>query len=153
MVTWHCFMLKVSHYLYAGEIDSTLPDVALKMKFQELTAIYHLAFLCILLVSRQIPNHFTTASHNTFTREECFIIMLYHLNEGTPFTAMTRGTIGGNSWYFSIMFEQMINHLSFAFYNKISGTSMQQCIPRYLDSCHWLIFNSLSVGAIWDVEY
>jgi hypothetical protein len=51
------------------------------------------------------------------------------------------------------MFDQMINHLYVTFYNKISGISIQQWIPRYLETCRRLIHNSLTDGAIWEAEY
>ena len=79
--------------------------------------------------------------------------MLYHLTKGTPFTEMARMTFGGDPWDLSIMNDLMIKHLYFTFYNKISGRSLEQWIPRYLHRCRRLIYDALSSGAIGETEY
>ena len=51
------------------------------------------------------------------------------------------------------MFDLMVDHLYMTFYNKISGTSLEQWIPRYLDRCRRLIHATLSDSAIYETEY
>lgn len=60
---------------------------------------------------------------------------------------------GGGPRSFSNMFDQMIYHLYFHFYNKISGTSLDQWIPSQLHTCRRLIHNALSDGAFFCTEY
>ena len=66
---------------------------------------------------------------------------------------MARNTVGGDPRCLSKMMDEMIEHLYLTFYNKISGTSLDQWIPRYLDRCRELIHNAISDGAIWETEY
>lgn len=106
-----------------------------------------------LFISLRIPETFTTPSRHVYTGEECFIIFLYHMEQGTPLTAMARNTFGGDPRCLSKMMDEMIEHLYLTFYNKISGTSLDQWIPRYLDRCRELIHNAISDGAIWETEY
>ena len=101
----------------------------------------------------RVPDLFRTPSRHVFRGEECFIIFLYHIVKGVPFTEMARHTFGGDPRYFSQMFDEMVNHLYFTFYNKISGTSLEQWIPSCLDRCRRLIYDALSDGAIWEREY
>ena len=46
------------------------------------------------------------------------------------------------------MFEIMVNHIYFTFYNKISGTSLDQWVPAHLDTCRELIHGALMDTAI-----
>ena len=73
--------------------------------------------------------------------------------KGTPFTAMSRHTFGGDPRYYSMMFEMMINHLYNNFYNKISGTSLRQWIPQHVELCRHLVHQSLSRGALHETVY
>jgi hypothetical protein len=73
--------------------------------------------------------------------------------KGSPFTEMARHVFGGDPRYMSSMFELMVNHLYLSFYNKISGSSLDQWLPRYLDRCRQLIYNALGDGAIFETEY
>ena len=50
-----------------------------------------------------------------------------------------------NSLFISFAYE--------TFYNKISGTSMNQWIPEHLHTCCQLIYNALSDSAIKEVEF
>lgn len=79
--------------------------------------------------------------------------MLYHMIKGTPFTEMARHTCGGDPREFSKMYCLMIDHLYLTFYNKISGTSMEQWIPIHLNRCRSLIYNALSDGALEETDY
>jgi hypothetical protein len=106
-----------------------------------------------LFIAWRIPTNFRTPSNNVFNGEECFIIYLFHLMKGTPFTEMARHVFGGDPRYMSSMFDLVINHLYFMFYNKISGTSLDQWLPRYLTRCRSLIHNALADGAIFETEY
>jgi hypothetical protein len=66
---------------------------------------------------------------------------------------MARDHFGGDPRDFSKMCELMIDYLYEKFYNKISGTSLDQWLPEYLDNCRQLIFDALGNGAIWEVQY
>ena len=81
------------------------------------------------------------------------IIFLFHLIKRTTYTEMARHTFGGDPRRFSRMFDAMVDHLYFNFYNKISGTSLDQWIPRYLDTCRSLVHNSLDNGALYKRKY
>ena len=78
---------------------------------------------------------------------------MYHLTKGAPFTEMARNVFGGDPRAMSPMFEMMIEHLYSAFYNKISGTSLDQWLPRYVHRCRGLIHDALSDTAIFEEEY
>ena len=106
-----------------------------------------------LFWSWRCPDVLRTSDRHVFTGEECFIIFLFHMIKGTPFTEMARHTFGGDPRYLSNMFELMIDHLYMTFYNKISGTSLGQWIPRYLNRCRELIHGALSDGALHETEY
>ena len=107
-----------------------------------------------LYLHLRIPETFTAPiSHHVYTGEECFIIYLCHLNKGWPFTHMARGWFGGDPRRYTEMFDAMVDHLYITFYNKISGTSLSQWIPRYLGTCRQLVYHALSDGAIWETTY
>ena len=96
----------------------------------------------------RIPSILTTSDRHSYGGEECFIITLFHMIKGTPFTEMARHTFGGDPRCLSRMYQVMIDHLYLTFYNKISGTSMDQWIPLHLNSCRRLIYDALADGAI-----
>lgn len=101
----------------------------------------------------RIPIRFRNPSNRQiFDGEECFIIMMYHIIKGTPYTDMS-DTFGGDPRDFSIMFDLMIRHLYYTFYNKISGTSLSQWIPSRLDECRQLILDTLHEGAVEETVY
>jgi hypothetical protein len=106
-----------------------------------------------LFVHLRVPENFTTSSHHVYTGEECFIIFLYHMNKGVPFTDMARYPFGGDPRRFSEMKELMIDHLYMTFYHKISGRSLDQWIPAHLNTCRRLIYDALSTGAIEEIDY
>ena len=106
-----------------------------------------------LFVHWRIPATFQDSSHHVFRGEECFLITLYHMVKGVPFTAMARHTFGGDPRRMSDMFRLTINHLYFTFYNKISGTSLEQWIPRHVHLCRRLIHNALSQGMLRERTY
>ena len=101
----------------------------------------------------RIPDLFRSPYRNVFQGEECFIIFLYYITKGVPFTEMARHTFGGDPRYFSQMFDEMVNHLYFTFYNKISGNSLDQWIPQYVDRCRRLIHDALSSSALFETTY
>jgi hypothetical protein len=78
---------------------------------------------------------------------------MYHLCKGVPFTVMAQDHFGGDPRDFSKMVELMIDYLYDTCYNKISGTSLDQWLPVYLDNCRQFIFDALGNGAIWEVQY
>ena len=107
-----------------------------------------------LLIHWRVPLVFRNSTQgSTSLGEECFLVFLFHLIKGVPFTEMARHTFGGDPRRFSSMFDHMEEHLYFTFYNKITGTSMSQWIPQHLDTCRRLIHNALSDGAIFETEY
>jgi hypothetical protein len=101
----------------------------------------------------RVPDEFRSASRHVFSGEECFIIFMYHLCKGVPFTVMAQDHFGGDPRDFSKMVELMIDYLYDTCYNKISGTSLDQWLPVYLDNCRQFIFDALGNGAIWEVQY
>ena len=105
-----------------------------------------------LFVHWRVPAEFRHQT-SVWNGEECFIIFLYRIRQGTPCTHMARHTFGGDPRRFSPMFDVMLDHLYKTFYNKISGRSMEQWIPRHLDRCRGLIYNSLHRGAVARDEY
>lgn len=110
----------------------------------ELRSLYH---------SWRIPEQLRGPSRHVFGGEECFLISLYHVIKGAPFTEMARFVFGGDPRHYSTMFQLLVDHLYMTFYNKISGTSLEQWIPRYIDECRLLIHNALSTGALHEVVY
>ena len=97
----------------------------------------------------RIPNEMRAPrSAHVYDGEGCFIIYLFHLMQGDPFTTMARHYFGGDPRRMSEMFEVMVNHIYFTFYNKISGTSLDQWLPAHVDTCRELIHGALSDGAI-----
>ena len=110
--------------------------------------VYH-QDLTKLYSSWRIPNEMRAPrSRHVYIGEECFIIYLFHLMQGIPFTTMARMYFGGDPRRMSEMFEVMVNHIYFTFYNKISGTSLDQWLPSHLDTCRELIHRALSDRAI-----
>jgi hypothetical protein len=80
-----------------------------------------------LFIAWRIPESLCNRSNHIFGGEECFIIFLYHhLMKGVPFTEMAHHVFGGDPQYMSSMFDLIVNHLYIHFYNKISGTSLDQ---------------------------
>ena len=97
----------------------------------------------------RIPNRLRARhSRHIFQGQECFIVFLFRLIKGVPFTEMARHYFGGDPRSLSKMHEAMIHHLYENFYNKISGTSLEQWIPRYVHQCRWLIHNAVCEGAL-----
>jgi hypothetical protein len=101
----------------------------------------------------RIPNEFRSPSRHVFTGEECFIIYLYHLLRGSPFTEMARGEFGGNPRHFTYMFKAMNDHMYVTFYNKISGTSLNEWLPHQVHHFRRLIYDTLQDGAIEETRY
>ena len=85
--------------------------------------------------------------------EECFLVYLYHLTQGTPFTEMACFIFRGDPCRLLEMNDLFISHGYYTFYNKISGTSLDQWIPQKLDTCWGLIHNALVNDTIEEVHY
>jgi hypothetical protein len=100
-----------------------------------------------------VPESFTSPTGQIYGGEECFLIYLYHITKGTPFTEMARFVFGGDPRRLSEMNILFINHGYFTFYNKISGHSMNQWLPHSLRTCWRLIYDALSSDAIEEVEF
>ena len=93
----------------------------------------------LLILHLRIPVTFTTPTGVVYTGEECFLIYLYHAIKGSPFTEMARFVFGGDPHRLSEANTLFINHGYNTFFNKISGTSLEQWMPRDLDLCRELI--------------
>ncbi len=78
---------------------------------------------------------------------------LYHLTRGSPFTEMARFVFGGDPRRLSEMNSIFIEFGYNTFFNKISGTSLEQWIPSHLDVCRQLIYDALASGGIEEVEF
>ena len=96
----------------------------------------------------RIPDQFRSPNRHIFSGEECFIIFLYHIMNGTPFTNMARQEFGGDPRYFTYMWNAMNDHLYETFYHKISGTSLSQWVPHQVNHFRRLIHSALQDGAI-----
>ena len=101
----------------------------------------------------RVPQSFMSPTGQIYGGEECFLIYLYHLTKGTPFTEMARFVFGGDPRRLSEMNILFINHGYTTFYNKISGHSMNQWNLHSLHTCRRLIYDSLSSDAIKEVEF
>jgi len=102
----------------------------------------------------RVPQSFTEPrSLQMFSGEECFLVYLYHLTKGAPFTEMARFVFGGDPRRLSEMNNLFISHAYYSFYNKISGSSLDQWVPSSLNTCRRLIYDALSSDAIEEVEF
>jgi DDE superfamily endonuclease len=105
-----------------------------------------------LMVCLRIQEEFVHSTTRTrYTGEECFLVWLFHLKRGMYFTDMARLVFGGDPRRLSEMNDLFITFAYNKFYNKISGTSLDQWLPRYLDLCRELIWNALSSDAIEEI--
>jgi hypothetical protein len=74
-----------------------------------------------------------------FQKEEVFIIFLYHMRTGDTFLKM-RFMFGGDPRRFTYMVRWVADHLYTTFYNKISGKSLNQWLPKideFRRAIHW----------------
>ena len=78
---------------------------------------------------------------------------LYHLTKGSPFTEMAHFVFGGDPRRLLEMNSIFIEFGYNTFFNKISGTSLEQWIPSHLDVCRQLIYDALASGGIEEVEF
>jgi hypothetical protein len=107
-----------------------------------------------LLLHLRVPDTFMHVSNGAvYTEVECFLVWLYHLTKGSPFTEMACFVFGGDPRRLSEMNDLFIAYSYNTFFNKISGTSLNQWLPDKLDLCCKLIFNSVSDGAIKEIEF
>jgi hypothetical protein len=101
----------------------------------------------------RIPDQFVNQSNRqVFSGEECFLIFLYHLMRGSPFTEMSRHVFGGNPRHFSYMFNVMNEHMYFHFYHKISGMSLNMWLPHEVHRFRRAIYDRLMDGHIEEVR-
>lgn len=96
----------------------------------------------------RIPDQFRLPNRRVFSGEECFLIYLHHIMNGTPYTSMARSDFGGDPRSFTYMWTAMNDHLYENFFHKISGTSLSQWLPHQVDHFRSLIHNALQDGAI-----
>jgi hypothetical protein len=107
-----------------------------------------------LLLHLRVPDTFTHVSNGAvYTGAECFLVWLYHLTKGSPFTEMARFVFGGDPCHLSEMNDLFITYSYNTFFNKISETSLNQWLPDKLDLCRELILKSVSDGAIEEIEF
>ncbi len=106
-----------------------------------------------LHVHLRVPQSFMLPTGQIYGGGECFLVYLYHLTKGTPCTEMARFVFGGDPCRLLEMNILFINHGYTTFYNKISGYSMNQCIPSSMDTCWWLSYDALSSDAIKEAEF
>ena len=107
----------------------------------------------LLIRHLRLPRTFTTPTGVVYTGEECFLVYLYHVIKGSHFTEMARFVFGGDPRRLSEANMLFVNHGYTTFYNKISGTSLEQWIPSELDFCRRLIYDDLMSGAIEEVTF
>jgi len=107
----------------------------------------------LLVLHLRVPSTLTTPTGSVYTGEECFMTYLYHVIKGSPFTEMACFIFGGDPRRLSEANILFINHGYNTFFNKISGTSMEQWLPRDLDLCRQLIYVDLMSGAIEEVTF
>ena len=51
-------------------------------------------------------------------------------------TTMTEYFFGGDPQQMSKLFEVMVNHMYFTFYNEVLGTSVVQWLPSHVNTFH-----------------
>ena len=109
--------------------------------------------MCLLMAHIRIPDTFTHTNRAVYAGEECFVVWLYHMTKGAPFTEMARFVFCGDPHRLSKMNNLFISYAYNTFYNKISGTSLDQWLPDKLDLCRELILSSVASGAIEEIEF
>jgi DDE superfamily endonuclease len=106
-----------------------------------------------LLIHLRVPDILTNQSNGAvYSGEECFLVWLYHMTKGSPFTEMARFVFGGDPRRLSEMNDLYIHQVYNTFYNKISGTSLNQWLPDKMNLCRELICDSVSSGAIEEIH-
>ncbi len=107
-----------------------------------------------LLLHLWVPDKLIHQSNGViYSGEACFLVYLYNLTKGTPFTKMAHFVFGGNPRCLSEMNNLLSHHVCNTFYDKILGTSLNQWLPEKLDVCWELIFNSVAAGAFKEVQF
>ena len=97
----------------------------------------------------RVPNKMRAPrSPHLYNGEEYFIIYLFHLIQGTAFTIMASDYFGDDPRRMFEMFETIVNHIYFTFYNKISGASLDRWLSSHVDTCCHSNYRDLSNGAI-----
>ena len=109
--------------------------------------------MCLLMAHLRIPDTFTHTNRAVYTGEECFVVWRYHITKGAPFTEMAHFAFGGDPRHLSEMNNLFNFYANNAFYNKISGTSLDQWLPNKLDLCCKPILSSVASGAIEEIEF
>jgi hypothetical protein len=72
-------------------------------------------------------------SGHVFQGEESFLVYLYNLTKGNLFTVMAHFVFRGDTRRLSEINSLFIEFGYNTFFNKISGTSLEQWIPSHLD--------------------
>jgi hypothetical protein len=107
----------------------------------------------LLVTHLCVPYTFTHPTNgDVYTGEECLVVWLYHITNGVPFTEMAFFVFGGDPHQLSEMNNVFISYAYNTFYNKISGTSLNQWIPNKLDLYCKLMLSSVSSGAIEEID-
>ncbi len=60
----------------------------------------------LLILHLRVPLTFTTPTGAVYTREECFLIYLYHVIKGSPFTEMAHFVFGGDPCCLSVLSKE-----------------------------------------------
>jgi hypothetical protein len=156
MVRLHCFKQKI--YIYVRRRNQFHP-----IKHRRLVDISkqdcymwfsqnHENMHC-LMIHLRIPNTIRHPSNRSMVNgEECFLVWLYHMTKGVPFTKMAHFVFDGDPRRLSEINKKFISYAYNKFYNKISGTSLSQWILDKLDLYHEMICSIVSRGAIEEID-
>lgn len=131
---------------YEPERNRTINELSRRDCYLDYTITKHQ--LRLLYRHWRIPDHFRSRFRHVFTGEECFLVYLFHLFRGTPFTEMARHKFGGNPRYFTYMFNAMNDHLYVTFYHKISGVSLREWLPDDVHHFRQLVYRTVMDGGI-----
>ena len=88
-----------------------------------------------------------------YTGEACFLINLFHLNKGMPFTSIASFAFGGDPRRFPEMLDFINEHLYQLFYSKILGMGLSQWIPKCVHWCCYLIHRAPLDISLFETEY
>lgn len=116
---------------------------------QELRRLFHHLHFPTELRTAETPQYNNRRSYNS---ERAFMIFLYDLCKGTPFTLIAKDVFGGDPRQFSEMSDLVNDHLYYTFYNNISGTSLKQWLPHHVHRYPRLTHNALSDHAIFQAD-
>jgi len=133
------------------EISRSDCDTWFQLSPYELRQLFdHLRFPVKLVKN---DDHVPYNDRRTYNSERAFILFLYHLRKGIPFTTMAKEVFGGDARQYSDMFDLVNDHIYYTFYNKISGTCFSQWLPEHVHRCRELVHNALADHAIFSTEF